>query len=154
LLQNSISKSPIIFLKLAENTVGEYDLFLTPRMTAESQSYFLNWTYIDGTLSPLPTVTGTSARSAILAKIGNARERSKNVSVIALVIDSKQEETIGLGREWSHPPLQENHIHLSLSAIRAIGIQANHGDTVNLTVDALNLLSVSGCCLFLFYYPS
>ena len=49
-------QSPIVFLKLCENAVGEFDLVLTPRFSVPSYSnaettYFLNFTEIDGLLN-------------------------------------------------------------------------------------------------------
>ncbi len=37
LLQNTVVNSPVLFLKLSEDTVGEFDLVMTPKSTAESQ---------------------------------------------------------------------------------------------------------------------
>jgi len=132
---------------LGENTVGEYDLLLTPSVSTTSSAYFLNWTQIDRSLQDLEIVKGTAPRSALLAKLVNRNQPTKNVSVMALVIDSLQEQKIGLGREWNHSVLPLNHIHVSYSALRAISttnypVAPNKGVTVNLTVDFLNLLTV------------
>lgn len=37
LLQNTVVNSPVLFLKLSEDTVGEFDLVMTPKSTAESK---------------------------------------------------------------------------------------------------------------------
>jgi len=37
LLQNTIARSPVVFMKLAENNVGEYDLVLSPRLGLDDE---------------------------------------------------------------------------------------------------------------------
>ena len=92
-------------MKLAEDSVGEYDLvphihfshnsslqYLTPQITADSTTYLLNWTQVNTTLASAPLVTGSTPRWVILAKLSNAINRTESTSTAVLAIDSEQEE--------------------------------------------------------------
>jgi hypothetical protein len=51
-------------------------------------------------------------------------------------------QKIGMGRAWSHPPLEGYKAHVSSALLRLIGVKANANETVKLQVDFLSLLLV------------
>lgn len=142
-LQNAISRSPIIFLKLAENQVGEYDVTLQPTLTANTQSFFINYTEIKDQINDVDTVVGSCPRWLGLASV---RGRDSEFSTFAtlLVFDTDLEREIGLGREWNHSRLERDHMHLSRTAMKAIGVEPNQKDSAFLEIDLLGLASNLG----------
>jgi hypothetical protein len=143
-LQNAISKSPIVFLKLAEDQVGEYDLLMVPEVTASSQTFWLNSTDIDDNIKlNAPDVQGSVPRWVILARIASVKEPTRNVSSAILAIHSLREKEIQLGRGWTHPPLGKDEAHITRSVLSTIGVTANAGETVNIQLDIMGALSVS-----------
>jgi ABC-type antimicrobial peptide transport system permease subunit len=139
LLQNTVVNSPVLFLKLSEDTVGEFDLVMTPKSTAESQSFFLNATDAGLRLEKEPTVTGTAPRWLFLSKIVNTITQA-NSTTILLIIDSIREQEIGLGRGWNHPPLEGFQTHVSKNLLKQIGVAPNKDEKAALRFDAISIL--------------
>jgi len=138
LLENTIENSPVLFLKLAEDNIGEVDLILTPNFRVNK--YFLNQSEIDNALQRESLVVGTTPRWVLLTKIINANKINRNASTILLIIDSAREKEIGLGRQWSHPPLNHNQTHVSRSLLRQIGVRPNNNEEVLLRFDLISIL--------------
>jgi len=92
LLENTIENSPVLFLKLAEDNIGEVDLILTPNFRVNK--YFLNQSEIDNALQRESLVVGTTPRWVLLTKIINANKINRNASTILLIIDSAREKEI------------------------------------------------------------
>ena len=199
LLQNAIAKSPIIFLKIAENQSGEFDLLLTPRVSSYASSddtsddpyasnnsedfdvgdsisssstqlwlneteireklglylnfkniiffFFFNLYYF---LDGIESIMGSSPRWVMLGRVFNANNHTHNGTIIILVMDSEQEEKIGVGREWNRRPLGYQETYISNSALRQINVQPNMGERVHIGVDLLQLASTFGVCFFFF----
>lgn len=205
LLQNSIARSPIIFLKLAENSIGEADLILEPagsdvisnfasssshssslkqaspdppegtpppnnstgtgpngtlpdtNSTANSTNsssstkaslsiaYGLNCTYVQQALAPMvgTVITGATPRWLMLGK-ATSNYVNVNASMFILAIDSKQEELMGLGRAWTHRALGQQEAHVSASLLYQLGLTANAGDRIRLTIPIGEFLSAGG----------
>ncbi|ELR12239.1 efflux ABC transporter, permease, putative, partial [Acanthamoeba castellanii str. Neff] len=125
-----VAKSPLVFVKLAENTVGEYDLLITPDGTpigVEPRSY-------DKNAQPAANTTDGSP----LGMLGGTR----NSTAIILVIDSDKEKEIGLGRSWPFPALGERQAIVSGPLLRNIG--AAKSDYVTLTIDIADLATDLG----------
>jgi hypothetical protein len=155
LLQTAISKAPIIFVKLSEDQVGEYDLvsysshsvnywftlhqLLTPDFESVTgfDNMFLNQTYIEQQIKNEPLVAGTTPRWVTLSKAINPKTQ-KNSSVTILIIDSRKESEINLGRAWKKPPLGTNETYVSSSLLRLLGTQV--GDMITLRFDPNQLL--------------
>eukprot|EP01114_Cavostelium_apophysatum_P002845 TRINITY_DN1253_c0_g3_i1.p1 TRINITY_DN1253_c0_g3~~TRINITY_DN1253_c0_g3_i1.p1 ORF type:complete len:1241 (+),score=361.47 TRINITY_DN1253_c0_g3_i1:25-3723(+) len=144
LLQNAIDKSPIVFLKLSEDQVGEYDLLLTPKVDQNSQSFWLNSTDISEKLKDAPLAVGAAPRWVMLGRIYNALDGTQNTSTSILVIDTEKEKEINLGRGWKHPPLGKDQTHVTSSVLRSIGVKAQSGETVFIDIDFYNILTTTG----------
>jgi hypothetical protein len=86
-----LTKVPIIFFKMTEDTTGDADIMLTPSRTNTSQSPFLNQTFVNERLQGNPLVWGTSARWNLLGRIYNRDVPTLNTSAMLLVIDSEHE---------------------------------------------------------------
>lgn len=144
LLQNAIDRSPLIFLKLGEDQVGEYDLLLTPMFSATEFSFWLNFTELEPKIASAPLAKGSTPRWAVLGKVINPKDQTSFTSTIILIIDQDREEQIDLGREWKSPRLGKDEAHVSSSVLRTLGLEANNGDTIILELDFFGLLQTLG----------
>jgi ABC-type antimicrobial peptide transport system permease subunit len=174
LLQAAIARSPIVFMKLAETEVGEYDVQITPSGGAApsfvptnraadisawlngtdagnasssssslaasvSSGFLLNFTEVERRTRTVATLVGTSPRWLGLTRVVRPDNSSLNSTAILLVIDSKREAAIGLGRTWTHRELADDEAHVSAVVLRRIGVDANANQNVSLVVDLLGL---------------
>eukprot|EP01104_Vermistella_antarctica_P011774 TRINITY_DN3326_c1_g2_i1.p1 TRINITY_DN3326_c1_g2~~TRINITY_DN3326_c1_g2_i1.p1 ORF type:complete len:1301 (+),score=387.68 TRINITY_DN3326_c1_g2_i1:217-4119(+) len=212
LLNNAIQHSPVVFLKLAENQVGEFDLLMLPPAGAASEisnsggmqqsgnnmdgppsseddeeevarrirraagdddpgsnttvttnrtttqimnailasaelardGFTLNETDIGEHLSSLDTVVGTTPRWTMLGRVARVDDPSRYATVIVLVIDSVQEQKIGLGRDWDRRPLGLQETYVTNSALREIGVLPAMGERVLVGVPVVALLAGLG----------
>lgn len=137
-----------IFLKLAEDTIGEADLVLLPAAlpvtvaanamrsayscdgSAGCLSYdqfqsttngstngsslapgtalalpLLNSTEVEQAVATVGSAAGAAPRWLLLGSLLNAKERSRNTSVLVLALDSEAEDRMDLGRQWGRRPL-------------------------------------------------
>eukprot|EP01087_Luapelamoeba_hula_P011389 TRINITY_DN3089_c0_g1_i1.p1 TRINITY_DN3089_c0_g1~~TRINITY_DN3089_c0_g1_i1.p1 ORF type:complete len:1336 (+),score=202.48 TRINITY_DN3089_c0_g1_i1:44-4051(+) len=157
-LSTSITKSSLVFIKLAENTVGEYDVVMTPSTTPitmrpkgfeeeysagpQTETFLLNSTAMHNRLKNAKLVAGVAPRWTMLGRVGNRFDPSRNASTIILIIDTEQEKKIGLGRTWEYGTLDERQAVISGPLLRNIGVKA--GETCDLTIDLVNLASNFG----------
>jgi hypothetical protein len=155
-LATAISKASLVFIKLAENSMGEYDLVMTPTGTRVEidppldeahaaqplKTFLLNATDIQRRLAPVHSVTGAAPRWTMLARLGNRFAPERNASAIILAIDSEQEKQIGLGRSWPFPPLGEKQAYIPGPLLRNLKVKP--GDWITLTFDLVDLASDIG----------
>eukprot|EP00742_Colponemidia_sp_Colp-10_P003305 GILJ01003519.1.p1 GENE.GILJ01003519.1~~GILJ01003519.1.p1 ORF type:complete len:1186 (-),score=204.90 GILJ01003519.1:249-3806(-) len=155
LLQSAVQLSPIMFLRLAEQTVSETDLMLTPvpaknDTTLESVRgepsnstgiRLLNATFIGQRLQGNPYVAGTTPRWALISAASNPDFLpGYNLSVYTLILDTKKELDIGLGRSWPYRPLGRGECYMSGSALRALHLEPDRGNQVQLHIDLYQAL--------------
>ncbi|GAM19320.1 hypothetical protein SAMD00019534_024950, partial [Acytostelium subglobosum LB1] len=158
-LQNLIQNTPIVFLKLAEDQTGEFDLVLTGDPTPllnqwshESRSdpmeylnsftlapFFLNSTMITRELANATTVDGVAPR---WESIANIRSPATNISspLIVLAMNSTLEQQLGLGRGWTLPPLIGNQAYFSSTFLRRIQVEPNQQNVVHMRMDFIDTL--------------
>ena len=85
MLYNAVLRSPLIFLRLAESSVGEMDMLVTPYVphfdplsTSTRRSKFeffnLNATALDLELEPLSAVSGSAPRWVLQGKAASQRD--------------------------------------------------------------------------------
>jgi len=140
-LENTIECSPVLFLKLAEDSIGEYDLVFTPQTrNPTTPSYFINTTELDKKIGKQELVTGLSPRWIMVSEIFNSHQREKNSSTVMLIIDSKKEKEIGLGRGWTHESLSGYKCHVAVSLLRLLHVNPNSGENITVRFDVFTLL--------------
>jgi hypothetical protein len=151
-LANVVGQSPLVFFKVAERTVGENDLVITPGfgIGGETVNYpqplpLLNQSFFDVSTAHLETVSGSSPRWILLAD-ASANVVNKSANLFILGIDSIRETAIGLGRDWTLPPLGYNEVIISRSAVRQMGLDPNTavGSLVTMTISPSQLSSALG----------
>jgi hypothetical protein len=135
LLTNNVLKSPLIFLKISENTFGETDIMITPGIGINKQivAYppvpLVNETRYDLKMSGVGSISGAAPRWLIPA-IVRSPTTSRNTTTFMLGIDSVREAAIGLGRSWTHPPLKTSECYISESILYQIGLATGGGQNV------------------------
>eukprot|EP01107_Rhizomastix_libera_P010431 TRINITY_DN26_c0_g1_i5.p1 TRINITY_DN26_c0_g1~~TRINITY_DN26_c0_g1_i5.p1 ORF type:complete len:1436 (-),score=485.84 TRINITY_DN26_c0_g1_i5:6-3914(-) len=147
ILQGAIGISPIIFLKLAENQVGDFDLSL-----ANDLGFTINYTQLGSVINSSPDVSGSSPRWMLLGELTNAKETifmenlntTVSASAFLFAIDNEREKAMGVGREWNHPTLGNREVHVSSTVLRRLNIRPNVGDVATLTIDIPGLISQAG----------
>lgn len=131
LIASNTSKSPLIFFRIAEISVGEMDLVLSPNAASANTNsqlpFFLNQTWIDRSLQSSPVTPGAAGRWLFFGRVSNPYVANPlpntTASCVILGIDSTKEKQIGLGRAWDLPPLEGKSIYLSRSIVRQIGYE-------------------------------
>jgi ABC-type antimicrobial peptide transport system permease subunit len=139
ILYNSILKASIVFVKLAENQASEVDFIYYTRFTNTSVIPFLNETDMSKTFAGDSRVAGISPRWILTATVANSMEPWRNTTTILLIIDTEREQELGIGRSWPYRPLGNREAHVRDSVLRAIGVRANRGETMNIRVSLKGL---------------
>eukprot|EP00033_Pygsuia_biforma_P001874 GCRY01002095.1.p1 GENE.GCRY01002095.1~~GCRY01002095.1.p1 ORF type:complete len:1063 (-),score=266.81 GCRY01002095.1:1135-4323(-) len=134
-LHNSLLKTSVIFMKLSEDSVGEYDLLLVPRADVSNNNTvsasLLNGTAINEILSSVDAVQGVVNRWTFLCDATSKNNPyAVNSSAVILAIHSDYEKEVGLGRSWNHRRLGEEEAHVSSSLLDKLGINANLGERI------------------------
>lgn len=80
-------------------------MLLTPEFGAAGAPPFLNFTDIDLRLSGNADVLGATPRWAVLGRVANREQPTRNTTTIILALDSEQESGLQLGSSWSRRPL-------------------------------------------------
>jgi len=162
-ISTTISKSSLVFLKLAEKTVGEYDLVYSPLpsptvMQHESsilhstsgtkglEGYLLNSTDMSIRLKEKieGEVAGVAPRWVLTAKILNPLHPRKNFSVTVLVFDTLLEKDMGLGRAWKKRALGFRETIVSGPVLRFLDLEAGVGQWATLDFDVQRSLKGVG----------
>ncbi|KNE69101.1 hypothetical protein AMAG_13965 [Allomyces macrogynus ATCC 38327] len=142
LVRNALVRSSIVFVKLSEDTVGQYDLLMTP--SQDGTSMFLNATDLTTRLASVDSIRGAVPRWILPVNVTASDQGQWNTSAVnrdvlatavVLIMDSKLEEDLGVGVSWKHRALGENEAHVTGSLLRALGKRPNLGDTINLKMD-------------------
>ncbi|KAI9140455.1 FtsX-like permease family-domain-containing protein [Paraphysoderma sedebokerense] len=139
LVRNALVRSSIVFVKLSEDLVGQIDLLMTPPLST-GQSSFINYTYVNRSLTGTAGVAGSSPRWLVPAQVSKKEDgqnqssvQSFNSAAFLLVADSYQEKDAGIGTAWPFRPLGENEVHVTSSLLRALKCRPNSGDKIIVT---------------------
>lgn len=152
-LYSSILNTSPLFMKIAENQVGEPDFRLVKRITNESISPFINYSAIEKSLTRggFPS----APRWLALADVRSKRDPKKKAATVVIAADLKAEKNIGFGRQWPYRTLGQQETYISSSALYEMGIDANHGERVILSLDMIDLLdtlTTSGSHVSIFFF--
>lgn len=109
-LQSALHMTPIVFLRLAENQSGQYDLTLAPVAAAndtrldssnddQGQAFYrgLNFTLLQQQLKDVQEISGMAPRWILPVSVSNPDTPNDLFHVVALVLDSKLERESGFG---------------------------------------------------------
>ena len=132
LILDAIGKSPVLFIKLAEEKTGEMDMMMLSDMT-HSSNPFLNYTARRALLNE--TKVRTAPRWFITASARRKYGQNSSVGCTVLVLNSRNEEAQNIGRTWGHRVLGEGEAHVKDTMLRQLGIQAEVGEHIVVTID-------------------
>lgn len=154
LVQSAVDNSPVVFLKLSEDTAGEGDLLLQPDFANAGSrpdsaavslgGFLLNLTDVAHRLEGNPAVAGTAARWTLLGRVYNSRARALNTSAIILIIDSERERQAALGRTWERRALGPAETYATVSVLDEIAVQGGAGERVDIEINPAAILSTFG----------
>jgi ABC-type lipoprotein release transport system permease subunit len=99
----------------------------------------LNFTDMDIKLHGAPNLVGIAPRWLSFSILSKTSSYGRNSSTISLVVDSKQEKEIGLGRRWKYPLLKGRECHITASLMRFLDMTS--GDNVTVSLDAIEMMS-------------
>eukprot|EP00762_Andalucia_godoyi_P002414 ANDGO_02681.mRNA.1 FtsX domain-containing protein len=142
LLLNAVQRSPYIFLRLSEYSVGEMDLVLTPQPSNASTTGFLNHTYVASALGSVDVVSGVAPRWVFPIRLSNKYDPTKNTTTLALLADTAHEESIHLGRAFPYRKLGYAECHVTESLLRGMGVGPNYGNRLLMTISPTDILSI------------
>jgi len=148
-LISAIYDSNFLFLKLAENQASEADFILLPRPTNRSTSPFLNFTALTDSLRNADSITrslleedgGTAARWLAVAELRSTKEPTRTTTTTILVIDSKRERQVKMGRLFNeqYRALGKQEAYFSSTICAALGVPAKKGQRITMKIDLLEL---------------
>jgi hypothetical protein len=86
-------RSPVVFVRLAEQQVGEYDMVYTAAsLNGSSAAPFLNYTSMNASLSAVDGIFGAAPRWVLVGDVGRVGDSGTNASVVLLIIDTDLEQ--------------------------------------------------------------
>ena len=148
LVQNALTKTGLIFLKLAEDQTGAFDLLLLPDFSTTGSasnidSALLNFTQVNNTLYGMPGITGVAPRW--MFQVNSSKADGQQVAVrpltaTMLALDTDLERSIGLAQGWPHRTLGDGEVHVSSTLLRALGVKPNRGDAIVLSFDLTTIM--------------
>lgn len=156
---------PLVFLKQAQNTVGESDFTYKAKAAeniSETADYFLynsgdavlrkeapsasslfiNYTEMNETIKGFDKFDGATPRWFGVADFSNPNNININTSGIVMILDTKNEVEIGLGRDFTKELLGAGQAFVIGSALRYLGIKANNQDKIRIGVDLREYLTL------------
>lgn len=154
-LQNSLSKSPMIFFKLNENSVGENDLVITPGLSVSGDRItentllgigLVNETHLHTNLANAELAEGSTPRWIAVNTVTNPIDVTRSATTVLLALNSTREEIIKLGREWKFGFLGDNGCVITDTVLKQIGMDPLNsvGKTLTITYDFVQIASLLG----------
>ena len=140
LLQSALQLTPLIFLKISEDQVGDADIIFSPISAANSTSgssstipiRLLNGTKMENYCEKVEGISGCSPRWIFFGDVKKFKGNNQTVRCYLLVIDSVKERSAGLGRNLHVNNLGKNESYLTSSTIQSLGIELEKGYLFNL----------------------
>eukprot|EP00754_Rhynchopus_humris_P041289 Rhum_TRINITY_DN24878_c0_g1::Rhum_TRINITY_DN24878_c0_g1_i1::g.180361::m.180361 len=156
ILLNSTAKAPVLFVKLAEENTGELDILT---IADGGNGAFLNFTEHNERFrsaaaaaeakgeefySPETAITPrwyitASARRKWSSTTKSLAIGNTSLSTTVVILDSKREAAMKLGRTWPHRRLGESEAHVKDTMLRQLGLEAEVGDHIVLEIDLQKL---------------
>mmetsp|Transcript_35163 Transcript_35163/g.91222 ORF Transcript_35163/g.91222 Transcript_35163/m.91222 type:complete len:468 (-) Transcript_35163:1834-3237(-) len=134
LLQNSILNVPLIFMRLAEEEIGETDILLTPQF-ADGGEFFFNFSAVKTQLDRSPELAGAVPRFTFFANVWNPSNPEVNISTTLILMDTQAEFDLDLGRAFNKMsrPIRDQETWVSGPLLRQLGIVPNAGEKIHIS---------------------
>ena len=149
--------TPYIASRNVESKKSGFDSFFYNKTSSQEQNIsifdlsqlnFLNFYEIKEKLSNLSFIEGVSPRWIITGKASNINETKDNYSEFSsniFILDSSEENNIGIGRELNLPELKKNECYISTTLGNALKLKS--GDSIRMDIrlaDLFNAFSGQG----------
>jgi ABC-type antimicrobial peptide transport system permease subunit len=141
-----ISKGPVVFVRFVELTVGETDSLIL----AEGELPFVNYTDLGPKIAKSQRTSGSVPRwllkgemSALPANQGGPHAGNPNnnsVTTNVLIVDSKREKEVGVGRAWPYRTIGWGEVQELQSVLDFIGVPPNEGLRASIFMDIAGVL--------------
>ena len=152
LMQSALQLSPLVFLKISENQIGDADLILFPipldnDSRIQDSSFnsnplnsirLLDGPYLEGLCDKMPELMGCSPRWILFGDAYN--DNNEKLRVFVLAFDYEKEKSIGLGRNLIAPAISGNESYLTESTVKSLNLY----DKVTLKMDVIGALISQG----------
>eukprot|EP01059_Diplonema_ambulator_P033329 TRINITY_DN6908_c0_g1_i1.p1 TRINITY_DN6908_c0_g1~~TRINITY_DN6908_c0_g1_i1.p1 ORF type:complete len:794 (+),score=135.58 TRINITY_DN6908_c0_g1_i1:80-2461(+) len=147
-----LAKSPVIFMKLAEEQTGEMDMLFVRNNVRSGSLPFLNFTDADEVTKDIlngTSLEGLVPRWFVTAEAKkkwpkNDKEKNESVGVTILVVDTRKEDAIHLGRQWNHRRIGESECHVKDTVLSLLNIEPDSGEHIILDISIDRFLSDQG----------
>ncbi len=145
LLISVVDLTPVIFIRISENELGDADIIITP-VAAVNDTRLADANFTSNPLSAIrlidinaiddkivhhKDIVGISPRWFLFGTCSKPEVENNDLTVYLLLIDPERERQIGLGRNFDHPPLNHNEIYISESALRTLHMYNNDDPSMN-----------------------
>ena len=168
LLLNAIQLCPCIFIKLTEEQNSEIDLILTPYLYSQNvdikkssfdtfihnktslseaftTNYKINFNFLDfyeiqKRLKNLSFLEGVTPRWIVQGKTSKKNEKKSSSEFLTniFIINSVNENDLGIGRGLNLSPLKENECYIS--TVLGNALKLNEGDTIHMDIRLWDLI--------------
>ena len=108
----------------------------------------MNISEVHGLLQDHEDIVGITPRWYLFGNLINPEEQNKTVSAMICLVDPIMERSIGIGRNFDYPPLLENEVYVSESAIRMIKMynftdpSGTQNKKITLSIDFIKAMSI------------
>lgn len=152
-----ISKTPVIFLRFAETSVGEMDAMLL----AGGDSPFLNYSLVAPRLDARSELTDgctprwllrgqlypgfdTTTTTANTNNSNNNNNEPLYAGTSILIGDTQREKELGIGRGWPYRRIGYEETQVLNTILHFLNIPANQGERATLNIDVSGILRQQG----------
>lgn len=165
ILYSIMDMLPLVFLKQAQNTIGESDFVYRAKAAenisesannymyqyndlakrnepASNSSAFVNCSNIEYLTQNFSKYDGVAPRWFAVGDFSNQNDSSVSTSGIIMILDTEKEVKIGLGRDFTKTLLGASQAFVTKSALKYLGLEANNQDTITINIDLMQLLTI------------
>jgi hypothetical protein len=163
LLYSILDILPLVFLKQAQNTVGEsdfvYTAFPTLNITQSGDKFmydetqystrappqnnsqpFINATQLLNLTQGAKDFEGFSPRWMLVTDLANPKKTGTTAPGLVMILDTQKEVKIGLGRDFTKTILGQGQAFVTASILKYLGIEPNGIDEIQMVLDTRDYL--------------
>jgi len=133
ILQSVLYLTPLIFIKLAEEQNGHYDLTITPIAAEDdprsSEGFNIpvvravNFTSLESQLGDMSEIAGMSPRWLLPVRVSNPENPDRSFQAVSIILDSERERKYGIGKQLDVPDLKRQECWISSTVKRLLDLK-------------------------------
>jgi len=134
ILQSVLYLTPLIFIKLAEEQNGHYDLTITPIAADDDPRSSegtnipvvraVNFTALESQLGDMPEIAGMSPRWLLPVRVANPKNPDRSFQAVSIILDSERERRYGIGKQLDVPDLKRQECWISSTVQRLLNLES------------------------------